>query len=158
MRKEYLYRHTPILIETIPNGSNLNQKGVLFVNEIAIASVPIQPWEQPYETTQALYQGTIFPCLYKPFFIVEQMSQTETLPQGDCESLLLDIQKISFSLVDITLYLDTHPDDQEALTLRNNYRMKRKELLQEFASNYYPLTPDCEGLWSDGPMPWEAVV
>lgn len=133
------------------------QKGVLFVNELAIASIPIQSWEQPYETTEALYQGTIFPSLYKPFFIVEHLKQPETPPQSDCEALLFEIQKISFALVDITLYLDTHKDDQEALTLRNTYRTKRKELLQDFASKYYPLTPDCEGLWSDGPIPWEGV-
>lgn len=127
------------------------------MNEIAIASVPIQEWEQPYEPEKALQQGTVFSCLYKPFFAEEQMSNKEAMPKSECEALLNTIQQISFALVDITLYLDTHPDDQEALKFREDNRLRRKELLQKFAAQYYPLTPDCEGLWSDGPIPWEGV-
>lgn len=36
---------------------------------LAIASVPIQPWEQPYEPAAALQHGTIFPCLDLPFYV-----------------------------------------------------------------------------------------
>lgn len=35
---------------------------------IAMATVPMQPWETPYEPAKSLKQGTIFPCLDKPFF------------------------------------------------------------------------------------------
>lgn len=38
--------------------------------QLAIASVPMQPWETPYEAGKALKQGTVFPCLDKPFFLV----------------------------------------------------------------------------------------
>ena len=127
------------------------------MNEIAIASVPIQEWEQPYELEKALQQGTVFPCLFKPFFIEDEMSKPPASPKSECETLLDTIRQVSFALVDITEYLDTHPDDQEALKFREDNRLKRKELLQKFASDYYPLTPDCEGLWSDGPIPWEGV-
>lgn len=127
------------------------------MNEIAIASVPLQPWEQPYETCEALKQGTIFPCLYKPFYVVEQMEKPECKPQSEEEASLLAIQEISFALVDITLYLDTHPEDQEALNYRNSCRVKRKELMKQFAEKYYPLTMDCEGVWTDGPIPWEGA-
>lgn len=37
--------------------------------QLAIATVPMQPWETPYEPAKALKQGTIFPCLDLPFFI-----------------------------------------------------------------------------------------
>lgn len=127
------------------------------MNEIAIASVPIQPWEQPYEPSQALLQGTIFPSLYKPFFAADNLNPPQGEQKSECEALLCEIMKISFTLTDLTLYLDTHPDDTQALTCRNESRLKRKELLQEFAKKYYPLTQDCEGLWSDGPIPWEGV-
>ena len=133
------------------------QKGDPTVNELAIATVPVQDWEQPLEPEKALRQGTVFSSLYKPFYIEEQMSPAQTIPASDCESLLNAIQQISFMVVDITLYLDTHPKDQEALKAREENRLKRKELLQKFAAQYYPLTPDCEGLWSDGPIPWEGV-
>lgn len=33
----------------------------------AMAYVPFQQWETPYDTDVALSRGTIFPCLDKPF-------------------------------------------------------------------------------------------
>lgn len=35
---------------------------------LAICSVPIQTWEQPYDPATALKHGTIFPGLNFPFF------------------------------------------------------------------------------------------
>lgn len=36
---------------------------------LAIATVPIQPWETPYDPQKALKQGTIFPSLDLPFYV-----------------------------------------------------------------------------------------
>ncbi|MEY8356317.1 spore coat associated protein CotJA [Lachnospiraceae bacterium 54-53] len=36
---------------------------------VAIATVPMQPWEQPYDPQTALKHGTIFPCLNLPFYV-----------------------------------------------------------------------------------------
>ena len=36
---------------------------------LAIATVPMQPWETPYDAATALKQGTVFPCLDKPFYV-----------------------------------------------------------------------------------------
>lgn len=36
---------------------------------LAIATVPMQPWETPYDSAKALRQGTIFPSLDLPFFV-----------------------------------------------------------------------------------------
>lgn len=130
-------------------------KGVITVNEIAIASVPMQPWEQPFETAEGFRLGTIFPCLRKPFYVEEQMQEPQAMPKSECEQMLQAIQQASFALIDITLYLDTHPGDQDALAYQKDARNTRKELMREFASKYYPLTLDCEGCWSDGPIPWE---
>ncbi len=35
---------------------------------LAIATVPMQRWETPYECCKGLWCGTIFPSLHKPFF------------------------------------------------------------------------------------------
>lgn len=127
------------------------------MNEIAIASVPIQPWEQPYELEKAFREGTIFPCLNKLFYVEEEITQPKAVPKSDCEAKLNSIQEVTFALIDITLYLDTHPEDKEAKQYHDTLRQKRKDLMQEFASANYPLTLDCEGCWSDGPIPWEGV-
>ena len=39
---------------------------------VAMASVPPQTWEPPYDPSQGLSQGTIFPSLNQPFFATEQ--------------------------------------------------------------------------------------
>lgn len=35
---------------------------------LAIATVPMQAWEQPYESCKALTCGTVFPSLNLPFY------------------------------------------------------------------------------------------
>lgn len=35
--------------------------------ELAMAYVPDQMWETPYEVTEGLHRGTLFPSLDKPF-------------------------------------------------------------------------------------------
>lgn len=36
---------------------------------LAIATIPIQPWVQPYDPATALKHGTIFPNLDLPFYV-----------------------------------------------------------------------------------------
>lgn len=36
---------------------------------LAIATVPVQPWEEPYDTCKGLKAGTIFPSLDLPFYV-----------------------------------------------------------------------------------------
>lgn len=36
---------------------------------LAITTVPVQPWETPYDPQKALKQGTIFPSLDLPFYV-----------------------------------------------------------------------------------------
>ncbi len=125
------------------------------MNEIAIASVPMQTWEQPWDPERALQEGTVFPSLYKPFYITESMSGPQAMPQSEQEAQLTRIQQISFALTDIQLYLHTHPEDKDACTELSHLKFVRKELLQKFATEHYPLTPDCKGCVTDGPIPWD---
>lgn len=89
-------------------------------------------------------------------------------------ALLKEINETSFMADDLTLYLDTHPEDPEALSLYSETRKKRKQLLDQFAAEFEPLTADhaCPDTtnrtnivtkhagirhftWTDGPLPWE---
>ncbi len=36
---------------------------------LAIATIPMQPWETPYDPKKALEHGTVFPSLDKPFYV-----------------------------------------------------------------------------------------
>lgn len=137
---------------------------------LAMATVPMQAWSQPCDWKTALQIGTIFPCLNLEFFRAE-----ETAPPACCDSkcdckptdretAMEEINAVSFAINDLTLYLDTHPECQEALTLFRELLSKRLELLEDYASKYNPLTqlsivtgtPDSkEYSWAEGPLPWE---
>ena len=81
----------------------------------------------------------------------QQMSQKQ---------LLQWINMVSFAVNDITLYLDTHPDDEEALNYIKHYKELRKQGLRAYADQYGPLTIDSAKVgdhwdWATQPWPWE---
>lgn len=73
------------------------------------------------------------------------------------------IAAYDFALIEMNLYLDTHPDDGGAMELLNAYRRKREELVDAYESRYgtYVVTPsDVQGerwSWVDDPWPWDFV-
>ncbi len=159
---------------------------------LAMASVPVQQWGLLYREEDALRIGTIFQDLNKPFFAASDDGQQravsdlreqeplvsmgnlelgeKTKSEGggplDREALLGKIQQVSFVLDDLRLYLDTHPEDAEGLSLFKAAGERRKALMKEYARQFSPLTMDCmaeicqEGAggsfcWQKGPAPWE---
>lgn len=76
---------------------------------------------------------------------------------------LMEIDEISFTLNDLNLYLDTHPQDKEALAMFNGGMAKRKQLMEAFARDFDPLTLNCvtpdknqeKFSWCNGPVPWD---
>lgn len=85
---------------------------------------------------------------------------SKTMPPAYYE-LLEEIQAVDFVLVELTLYLDTHPQDYEAINQFNQFSKKSKLLkkafeqqfgpLQQFGASYsgYPWN------WDDAPWPWQ---
>lgn len=83
--------------------------------------------------------------------MLNQMSQAE---------LLHWIDMVSFAVVDITLYLDSHSRDEEALEFFRKYSQLRREALKVYSEKYGPLTidtanPDDFWAWAEQPWPWE---
>ena len=76
------------------------------------------------------------------------------------KKLLNRIQMCDFALVDMGLYLDTHPDDEQALRFYQKYQEMRKTAATEYITKYGPLVAtDYAGQtrwpWIDDPWPWE---
>lgn len=81
-------------------------------------------------------------------------------PTNDSSRMLKDIGIISFTLVDLTLYLDTHPYDKQAMEYFNHYARIEKQMKADFSARYYPLNAtlsqdQMEWNWVLAPMPWE---
>lgn len=75
--------------------------------------------------------------------------------------LLQWVDEVSFAVTEITLYLDTHPDDPDALAFFNHYNEERKKAVARYSSDYAPLTLDMVQQeddywrWASEPWPWE---
>jgi len=78
------------------------------------------------------------------------------------EQMFRDIGIVDFVLVDLILYLDTHPFDVDAMEYFNHYSKIKNQMMAEFAQKYFPLTGDLaesskEWSWGMAPLPWEGV-
>ncbi len=133
---------------------------------LAMASLPLQEWCEPYDWKTALSNGTIFPCLNMEFYKAEKIpcSICKEEGQSDQSKKLNEINAVSFAINDLTLYLDTHPDCKNGLALFKELTQKRLELLADYAKQYNPLTqssmitgtPETEEYgWAKGPVPWD---
>ncbi|MCM1113574.1 MAG: spore coat protein CotJB [Muribaculum sp.] len=78
------------------------------------------------------------------------------------EQMLRDIGVLDFTLVELSLYLDTHPTDRNAMEYFNYYNRIKTQMEKEFSRTYYPLKLDLaesnqEWRWGAAPLPWEGV-
>lgn len=77
------------------------------------------------------------------------------------EQLAFFITKVRFALIDISLFLDTHPEDSEALAQYHKLNKMYNDAMEEYARAYGPLmqrdTASCDERWKwvDQPWPWE---
>lgn len=68
------------------------------------------------------------------------------------------IQTVSFAMDDLRLFLDTHPDNAEALALYSQYGEQRHSLIAQYTKTYGPINSyyvvnDGSWSWVDEPMP-----
>ncbi len=77
----------------------------------------------------------------------------------DRETLLRKLSSAQFALWELHLYLNTHPDDSEALRMHDQYEVKCAKLRREYEDTYGPLSPTTgEGaLWLQPPWPWDVT-
>jgi spore coat protein JB len=74
---------------------------------------------------------------------------------------LQELQAADFVLVELTLYLDTHPTDRQALEQFNQISQQRRQLAYEFEQEYGPLMQFGHSYskfpwqWNETPWPWQ---
>lgn len=75
--------------------------------------------------------------------------------------VLLALQETDFVLIELNLYLDTHPWDHTALHQFNEYSMRRQQIAAVFEQAYGPLKNFGQSpspgswRWSQPPWPWQ---
>lgn len=77
------------------------------------------------------------------------------------EEMMMQLRAYRFSIIELALYLDTHPDDEKALCLHKEYCRKAKDLADKYQKMFGPLTinyPCNKWRWLEEPWPWERGV
>ena len=75
--------------------------------------------------------------------------------------LLYEMQAVDFMLVELTLYLDTHPNDHKAINQYNECAQKSMALKNKFQSMFGPLYHFGNSYstypwsWDSTPWPWQ---
>ena len=138
-------------------------------NYINKFSLPSNDLEQPnvqknvqksnlYDPYEGLIRGNMFKNLYDPYKLRQPY---EIKPMNQQAEMLTYIDALCFACVDLSLYLDTHPNDKQAIETFNKYRSEKETLVKRYESQFGPLTLDSESLnsypwsWNDRPWPWE---
>lgn len=115
--------------------------------------VPFQLEDPPkYEPGKALIRGTAFPGLELPFMGMINQTEQPVTPKTE-------LQTLAFMVQELALYLDTHPQDAQALDLYRQYQ----KLLHQGMMTYNEQRPLTHSLptdgdryhWLDDPWPWE---
>ena len=76
------------------------------------------------------------------------------------ERFMSRLQQLGLTMDDLREYLDTHPTDSFAVERFNMSAQEYRQLLEQYAETYGPLSWDCENmgsdewLWARQDFPW----
>ncbi len=139
------------------NAPELTQDATGILPDCAPLAYPYVPFQrtgsQKYEPKFALVRGTLFPGLDLPFMGMVNTGEKSNTP-------LHELQALGFAVQELGLYLDTHPDDKEALELFIAYSDLYDNGAKEYQRRYGPFEQADAGRggmydWIDNPWPWD---
>ena len=89
-----------------------------------------------------------------------QNSQSVQNQQCNKSRYIADVYELGFVMVETALYLDTHPDDGEALAFYADMKHQYAEAVRLYNENvgplsFYHVTNENYWNWVATPMPWE---
>lgn len=73
--------------------------------------------------------------------------------------MLTELMEVGFCLIEMSMFLDTHPNDERGVALHNAYAAKYKELTDTYNLKFEALTSNdfSETPWEfiNDPWPWD---
>lgn len=106
-----------------------------------------------YEPRKAIVRGTLYPGLDLPLLGMVNKNNLPVTP-------LSELQVLAFAVQELALYLDTHPEDTEALELYRQYQEMYQKCSIAYQKDIRPLNhtapnQDSAYAWLNDPWPWE---
>ena len=119
-------------------------------NSIMMNNTLMEPFE-------GYIKGNLYNNLYDSY---KDYKPNELIPSNEQAEMLLNINKLSFALQDIRLYLDINPNDQNMIKLFNDYQQKQENATEEYERKYGPILSDTKSQdnifsWEEYSWPWE---
>ena len=148
-------------ITNIPNSMKYNnsQNMDYMVGHKNMPNMMNKMWQKDklLDPTEGFIKGNLFANLYDPY---KNYKPAELNPKNEREALLYQVMQYKFALIELNLYLDTHPNDKEMIKLYNKYLKTEKQMCDKYEGMFGPLTVDSEYLndkwsWNKSLWPWE---
>ena len=83
-----------------------------------------------------------------------------TSPNKTRNEMMRSVMEADFAVYDVQLYLDTHPEDEKALSMYTDLVRRAQDAKRAYEAAYGPITADAaagkrEWTWIRSPWPWE---
>lgn len=153
-----MYNEEFIFYNTLPYQSNSLNNIQMNNNQNNYMDYDSSKKSSLYNPYEGLIRGNMFKNLYNPYFKEEPFSLN---PRNNQERELYNLMAYGFATTDLNLYLDTHPNDREAISLFNKYNDEHNRLVSEYERKYGPLELSSKALntypwsWNKSAWPWE---
>lgn len=108
----------------------------------------IQNVDDPY---LGFIRGNLFKNLYDPY---KNYKPADITPDNEKDYARAMVQMYAFATHDLTLYLDTHPNDTAMINLRTEYKKLYEDALRNYENKYGALNLESNTL-SKSPWGWE---
>ena len=108
-----------------------------------------------YDLEEALNKGNLFKSLYDKY---KDYDTKKIIVNGERKNKLLDIQRLEFSINELNLYLDLHPEDVNVFKIFKKLIEDLKEKTNVYVKTYGPLELcDVNDTyeWTMSMFPWE---
>ncbi len=133
-----------------------------FNYEIGFFKIPGSDFSKEMRTDKFLtpeegfLRGNLFRDEYKPY---KNLTYYKLKGENERETMLLKLMAYAFAIVDLNLYLDLHPEDQNAFMLFKKYTKEKCDVEGSYTEKYGPLiVTDTTGNtfnWIKNPWPWD---
>lgn len=141
-----------------PRYSNFMYDDIYFRNYMMPAIYPNNNNNIFTNKQDGFLKGNMEKDTYIPY---KNMTYIKPVINDEKEDMLYKISEVCFAAHDINLYLDTHPNDVNAINLYNEYNNMSNELIASYERKYGPINlSDNIGLekmpwaWINKPWPW----
>jgi spore coat protein JB len=109
-----------------------------------------------FEPYQGFIRGNMFKNLYDGYGKVYDIQ-----PLNEHAELLTYLDMLDFAMIDIGLYLDVFPNDNNMIAIYNNIKEEKNKVMYKYEEKYGPITLNSDELnkspwcWDKTPWPWE---